>query len=138
MPLAPVITYAQFTSTEVTFLAALADLAWQNGDIFYYNNGPKRLAIGSSAQILVVNSGLPAWAGSSSGITGTFNLQATSTGIVNGSNAVFTFASTIGTILLNGQIQQPGGVDVTLNSSTQVTFKIPPAPGSVVLNLYLT
>lgn len=33
-----------------------------NGDLIYWNNGLKRLAIGSAGQHLVVSAGLPAWA----------------------------------------------------------------------------
>lgn len=140
MPLQPVISYSQFTSAEVTFLASLADLGWQNGDLYYYNNGPQRLGKGSNGQVLSLSAGLPSWVGSSAGIVGNFNFQTPATGTANGSNTVFTFSNSIGIILLNGIIQQPGGADITLNSSTQATFVASniPAQNAVVLNLYLT
>lgn len=88
MPLQPVITYTSFTSSEQAFLAALADLAWANGDIYYYNNGPKRLAKGTDTQVLTLSGGLPAW-GSAAG-SGTV----TTVGSVDGSITVTNATST--------------------------------------------
>ena len=39
-----------------------------NGDIFIYNNGPTRLPIGTTGQVLTVSGGEPTWATSSSGL----------------------------------------------------------------------
>ena len=72
----------ELTIAEQLFLTNFAGLAYQNGDVLYYNNGSlQRLAIGTEGQALKVSAGLlPYWGVDSAGvawggITGTLSNQ---------------------------------------------------------------
>lgn len=58
----------ELTLAEETFVQGLAGIAFQTGDLIYYNGTAlTRLGIGSASQVLTVSSGLPAWAAASAG-----------------------------------------------------------------------
>lgn len=52
----------ELTEGETLFLTTFAGLAYQDGDILYYNSGNiARLPKGTDTQVLTLTSGLPAW-----------------------------------------------------------------------------
>lgn len=58
----PVIQLDEITGAEEALLEDLAAIAFQNGDLIYYNGSELvRLGIGSSGQMLTVSGGIPAW-----------------------------------------------------------------------------
>lgn len=71
------------------------------------------------------------------GIAGTSNYELPLTGAIDDNNAAYTFTHTPQDILLNGAIQIPGGIDITVVGTT-VTFVVPPATDSTLYNKYLT
>lgn len=91
----------ELTDAEELFIGNLVNLAFQNGDILYYNSGAlQRLAIGSPGDVLTVSAGLPSWqTGGASGIT-----IEVPTGTVDDSNADFVFSEKPFLIVMNGSV----------------------------------
>ncbi len=62
------------------------------------------------------------------------NPQSPVTGVIDGSNAVFTFAAPLNNLYVNGEFQTPG-VDYTSTQSGNtitVTFTVAPVPNSTI------
>lgn len=60
----------ELTSAEESFVASLAGLGYQYGDILYYDGSQlQRLPIGSASQVLTVVSSLPSWQDSGGSLT---------------------------------------------------------------------
>jgi hypothetical protein len=89
----PVSTSAGTNGQVLTSNGAVA-ASWQaagtasplttNGDLYYYNTGNARLPVGSSTNILNVNSGLPTWTAAPTTISGSTVLMSQSTIDING------------------------------------------------------
>lgn len=99
----------------------------------------KDIVAGTNVTIVKTDGGkyIISSSGSGGGIAGTFNYEAPSSGAINGTNNIYTFSHTIGEVIVNGQIQIPGGVDVTVTGSS-ATLVTPPEINSTVYNKYLT
>ena len=62
MPTSAAVSQSTFTSEEQHFLAALADLDIQDGDLFFIQSGKLcRLPKGKDGQVLTIVSGTPSW-----------------------------------------------------------------------------
>jgi len=105
------------------------------GDIYYRNSGGvlTRLGIGSTAQSLVVASGLPAW-----GATWTQEVESTQ---CNGTTTSITLANTptsnaVVSLYLDGSILRQGsGLDYTISGAT-ITLASACATGQTLYGVY--
>ena len=120
MPLQPVIVeVTQFSSADVTFLVTLAELAYQNGDILYYNSGQlQRLAKSTDGKVLTLSSGLPSWAAASGGTGTVTSVSVTTANGVSGSVATATTTPAI--TLTLGAITPTSVNGITLSGSGSV------------------
>ena len=85
-------------------------------------------------QSLIWNKAQQKWIPGSSSGSGTLASE-TPTGVINGSNNIFTVTSTPVFVTVNGQVMAASGVDYTYSAGT-ITFITPPETGSVLISFH--
>lgn len=139
-PQRPGIDFNPLTDEELLLIQNLGSLAWQDGDMIYYDNGQfQRLAIGSNDEVLKVVAGLPSWeAGAGSDTFAIIQVDgvAVSTGAptldLDGTDFVVTESPTDDfDITINPErIQDIVGAMVTGNTETNISVTYQDADGT--------
>ena len=137
MSLIPVTIFgAQFTSSEVTFLASIADHTYTDGQLIIGNGSTG----GTSIATLVQGSGITITNGHgtvtiAASVSGS-GFQTPTSGTINGTNKVFVWTTAPNAISVdNGRIIQATSSDGTINWTGTTTTTLTIAPNNDLFSI---